>query len=252
MRDHLVNAAHDGATAMLFLTRVPVPWRVPDVERRLGRSAPWFPAVGLAIGGVGALAWWGAATLWNPLIGAVLAIAATALLTGAFHEDGLGDTFDGLGGGPDRTRALEIMKDSRLGTFGALALMLVVLARIAALTALGAAAPAALIGAHAFARYTSLPLIRSLPYARAIERAGTARPFVGGISRNGLLAATAVTLIATAALWGAAAPVAWLAGALATAVIAAWSWRRLGGITGDTLGAANQLAEVAIYLALAA
>ncbi len=251
MRERLIEAAHDGATAMLFLTRVPVPWRVPGVEQRLGRSAPWFPVVGLAIGGAGALAWWCGAAFWNPLIGAVLAVAATALLTGAFHEDGLADTFDGLGGSPERARALEIMKDSRLGTYGALALMTVVLARVTALITLGAAAPAALIGAHALARFSSLPLIRALPYARADEDSGTARPFVGGLSRTGLLAATAFTLIATTALWGAAAPAAWLACALATLLIAAWSRRRLGGITGDSVGAANQLAEVSIYLALA-
>jgi len=239
---------HDAATALLFLTRIPVPWHVPDVEGRLGRCTPWFPLVGVLVGAVGALAWWGGAALANPLIGAVAAVAATALLTGAFHEDGLADTFDGLGGSPERARALEIMKDSRLGTYGAMALTLVLLGRVCALISLGPQAPLALLGAHAVARFSSLPAIRWLPYARA--DGGTGKAFAGGVSRPGLLAAAAFTAVLTLALWHRAAPVAWAAAALVGLLLAGWFRRRLGGITGDTLGATNQFCELACYLAL--
>jgi len=241
---------HDAATAVLFLTRVPVPWIVPDVQDRLARSTPWFPVVGMAVGAAGAVVWWAGAGLWGPLIGALLAVAATALLTGAFHEDGLADTFDGLGGTPDRERALAIMKDSRLGTYGAVALGLVLAGRVAALAALGPAAPAALVGAHALARFSSLPLIRQLPYARA--DGGTGKSFAGGVSDRGLGAAALFTGLLTLSLWAGAALSAWLAAAAIVLVLAAWFRRRLGGITGDTLGAANQGVELAVYLALLA
>jgi adenosylcobinamide-GDP ribazoletransferase len=248
MAERVRAAAHDAATAVLFLTRLPVPWIVPDVEGRLSRATPWFPVVGVAIGAAGALAWWAGTALADPLIGAVAAVVVTALLTGAFHEDGLADTFDGLGASPERERALAIMKDSRVGTYGALALMLAVLARVVALTSLGAQAPAALIGAHMLARFSSLALIRALPYARA--DGGTGQPFAGGIAARGLGAATAFVVVIAVLLWGANAIAVALAGAGVVSVLGAWFRRRLGGITGDTLGATNQLVEVAVYLAL--
>lgn len=240
----------DAATALVFLTRIPVPWTIADVEARLPRSTPWFPVVGALVGAVGALAWWAAHALWGPLPAAIAAVAATVLVTGAFHEDGLADTFDGLGGSPERAPALAIMKDSRLGTYGAIALVLVLVTRIVVLLMLGAAAPAALVGAHALSRFSSLPLIRWLPYAR--DDSGTGKPFAGGVTARGLAAAVAFTAVLTALLWGAAAVVAWLAGAAIVLLLAAWFRRRLGGITGDTLGAANQFTELAALLALAA
>lgn len=239
----------DAAAALVFLTRVPVPWTIADFDDRLPRAAPWFPVVGVLVGAVGALAWWAGQALWGPWPAAIAAVAATVLVTGAFHEDGLADTFDGLGGSPGRERALEIMKDSRLGSYGALAMVLVLLGRIAALAGLGAAAPAALVGGHALARFAPLPLIRWLPYARA---EGAGRPFAGGVTDPGLVAAALFTAALTALLWGVAALVAWLFAAAVTLVLAAWFRRRLAGITGDTLGAVNQLVEVTALLVLLA
>ncbi|WP_067561224.1 adenosylcobinamide-GDP ribazoletransferase [Halofilum ochraceum] len=250
MSERLPAWAHDAATAVIFLTRLPVPWTVPDVADRIHRCTPWFPAVGVLVGGIGALAWWLAALVWPPVIAAIVAVAVTALATGAFHEDGLADTFDGLGGSPDRERALDIMKDSRVGTYGVTALVLVLAGRVAALTALGGAAPAALIGAHSLARCSSLPPIRWLNYAR--REGGTGKPFAGGITLNGLIAALAATALLTVVLFGNVAVVTWIAGAVGAGLIVAWSRARLDGITGDTLGAANQIAELAVYLALLA
>lgn len=241
---------HDAATALVFLTRIPVPWTIPDIEARLPRSTPWFPVIGALVGLVGAAAWWGAHALWGPLPAAIAAVSATVLITGAFHEDGLADTFDGLGGSPGREQALAIMKDSRLGTYGALALLLVVLTRIVALLLLGAAAPAALIGAHALARFSSLPLIRWLPYAR--DDGGTGKPFAGGVGTTGLIVAFAFTAALTGLLWQLQATVVWLAAAVIVLLLALWFRRRIQGITGDTLGAANQFVELAALLALAA
>lgn len=246
--ESLPAAVHDCATALVFLTRIPVPWQVPDLESRLPRCTPWFPLVGVLVGLLGALAWWLGATAGNALIGAIAAVAATALVTGAFHEDGLADTFDGLGGSADRELALTIMKDSRIGAFGTVALVLTLLARIAALVSLGGAAMAALVGAHALARLSSLPLIRGLPYARA--DGGTGKPFAGGVSDIGLALAVGATAILTLALWGVTAFGVWLAAAVVVAVTGWWYYRRLGGITGDTLGATNQFVELGVYLAL--
>ena len=248
--ERLPDAVHDVATAMVFLTRIPIPWQVPDLDARLPRCTPWFPLVGVLVGAMGALAWWLGASAGNALIGAIAAVAATALVTGAFHEDGLADTFDGLGGSPGRERALTIMKDSRIGAFGTVALVLVLLARIGALLSLGGAAVAALIGAHALARLSSLPLIRWLPYARA--DGGTGKPFAGGVSDIGLAVAVGATALLTLVLWGASALVVWLVVALLVGVTGWWYYRRLGGITGDTLGATNQFVELGCYLALVA
>ena len=239
---------HDAATAVVFLTRCPVPWTIPAADRRLHRCTPWFPVVGVAVGLVGGLAWWLGTLTGAPALAAGAAVAATALVTGAFHEDGLADTFDGLGGSPERARALEIMKDSRLGTFGAVALVLVLGARVGAIAALGALAPAALVSAHALARFSSLPAIRWLAYARA--DGGTGRPFAGGISAAGLAVAGGGTLALTLVLLGGGAVAAWLGAAAGAGAAIAWSRVRLGGITGDTLGAGNQLAELGAYVGL--
>lgn len=241
---------HDAATALVFLTRIPLPWNIPGIEARLPRSTPWFPVIGAGVGLVGAAAWWGAHALWGPLPAAIAAVAATILVTGAFHEDGLADTFDGLGGSPERQRALEIMKDSRLGSYGALALLLTVMARIVALLLLGAAAPAALVGAHTLARFSSLPLIRWLPYART--DGGTGRPFAGGVTGIGLAVSFLFTIGLTTLLWQQQAVIVWLAAAVILLLLALWFRRRLAGITGDTLGAANQFVELTALLALAA
>ncbi|MDZ7829590.1 MAG: adenosylcobinamide-GDP ribazoletransferase [Halofilum sp. (in: g-proteobacteria)] len=240
----------DLATAVVFLTRIPVPWHIPDLDARLPRATPWFPVVGLLVGLVGAAVWWLADAYLGRVIAAIAAVAATALVTGAFHEDGLADTFDGLGGSPDRERALAIMKDSRVGTYGALVLLLVLLGRIVALAELHVLAPAALMGAHVLARWSSLPLIRALPYART--DGGTGKPFAGGVTETGLLVATTFTALVTLALWGLEAVVVWIAVVLVSLLLAGWFRRRLGGITGDTLGAVNQLTELVALLALVA
>lgn len=250
MPESLRRHADDLATAVVFLTRIPVPWHIPDLEARLPRATPWFPVVGLLVGLVGAAVWWVADAHFGRVIAAIAAVAATALVTGAFHEDGLADTFDGLGGSPDRERALAIMKDSRVGTYGALVLLLVLLGRIVALAELYLLAPAALIGAHVLARWSSLPLIRALPYART--DGGTGKPFAGGVTETGLVVATTFAALVTLALWGLGAVVVWIAVVAVSLLLAAWFRRRLGGITGDTLGAVNQFTELVALLVLVA
>lgn len=243
------------AIAATFLTRLPWVARFASGDPvELGRSARWFPLVGIGIGLIGGLVYLGAAQAWAPAVAALLALAAMVLATGAFHEDGWADTFDGLFGGWTIERRLEIMRDSRIGTYGALALVLLVLGKWQALASLapGAVLPV-LVAAHAGARWSTLALARALPYVR---EASAMKPVAGGIGPLELAVGTGVTL---AAIGVAAATVGpWFAAAGVTATLAlvagaaALYRARLGGITGDALGAANQAVELAWLLAAAA
>lgn len=250
------------AVALQFLTRVPV---------RLARFEPaWleqctrhFPLVGAAVGAFGVLAMTAMHALGaSPLLAAVAATAATVWLTGGFHEDGLADTCDGLGGAVDRQRALAIMKDSRLGSYGALGLVLTLAAKIALLAQLlqahgpGAAA-AALLLAQAASRAGAATLLAVLPYAGDAEHA-KAKPLARRIAPGGLAVAWGWSALLALALAGPLqplalpAPAAWRAPLALLAVLLlawrmrAWLKRRLGGFTGDTLGATQQWAELAV------
>jgi len=236
-------------TAVQYFTRVPVPAWVGHSPEQLNAAARYFPAVGVGVGLVAAGVYTAGAALLTPFVGAALALAATAWLTGAFHEDGLADTADGLGGGYTRERALEIMKDSRLGTYGALALVLTLALKIAVLLALPAAAvAAALVAGHALSRWLAVTVIARQSYVREDE--SRAKPLSHAIGAGGLAVATLFGL-APLALLGAPA----LAGlALAFAMrlwLGALFRRRLGGYTGDCLGATQQLTELAFLLGLA-
>ncbi len=223
------------------------------------QSARHFTLVGACVGAFGAAVFWGAAHLWSATLAVLLSMVATVWLTGAFHEDGLADTCDGLGGAVSRQRALEIMKDSRLGTYGAVGLLAVLTVKAVALTGLAvrdlAAALALMPVAHCWSRVAAVALLRALPYAGDIEHA-KAKPMAQQLDATGLAVA-----LGWAVLAGVLASPWWsvnllVAGALATAVttwlMARWLRRRLGGYTGDTLGATQQLSELAVYLVLLA
>jgi adenosylcobinamide-GDP ribazoletransferase len=246
--------------ALQFLTRVPVPAWVGWRADWMNDSARHFPAVGLVVGGFGALVLWAAAHLWPAPVAVVLSMIATVWLTGAFHEDGLADTCDGLGGAVSRARALEIMKDSRIGNYGAIGLLLVLALKASALHALALrdlhVALLALPLAHAWSRAVPVALLVMLPYAGDAEHA-KAKPMAQQVSAGTL----AVALGWCAAALAAALLLDWrprdalvmaLAAAAAAPLMARWLHGRLGGYTGDTLGAAQQAAEVSALLALAA
>ena len=238
-------------TAVMFLTRLPCPAWVGHDAPTLSRSSVWFPAVGVAVGAFGALAYALAGLAFPAWLAAAAALAATVWLTGAFHEDALGDTFDGFGGGWAPDDILRIMRDSRLGTYGTVALVLTLGARWGALATLGAGggAPvaAALVAAHALGRWTALPLILWLPYVR---ETGTGKPFAASVTPTRLAVGTLGTAAVLAlALGWSAVPVA--ATALALVAVGGRTARaRIGGMTGDVLGAVNQVVELATYLVL--
>ncbi|MFV0277302.1 MAG: adenosylcobinamide-GDP ribazoletransferase [Parahaliea sp.] len=235
--------------AITFLTRIPLPATTCN-DDILARASAYFPGVGLLVGALAALVFYTASTLWTSPVALLLAMAASLLLTGGFHEDGLADTADGFGGGWTVADKLRIMKDSRLGSYGALALVMALLLKFAALSALPeTAVPAALVLGQALGRWTALPLIRYTSYVRG---EGTGKPLVDGVTAARFTAASAGCLLLVLLLW----PPALVALSL-TLLAITWLWRRhclrqIGGVTGDALGAGKELAELAIYLVLAA
>jgi adenosylcobinamide-GDP ribazoletransferase len=245
--------------ALQFLTRLPV--RLQRFEPAwLNDCTRHFPLVGMLVGATGAAVLVGASQFWPAWIAAVLALAATVALTGGFHEDGLADTFDALGGVVPRDRALAIMKDSRIGSYGALALALSLLLRAALLAVLATrpmlGAVAALLASHAFARAAAVGVMVSLPYGGDADHA-KAKPLALAVAPRNFLVALAWCgllggILATAGVQPLRLLLAVAAAALAAGLMRQWLKRRLGGYTGDGLGATEQLAEIAVLLAFTA
>ncbi|MDR3436998.1 adenosylcobinamide-GDP ribazoletransferase [Telmatospirillum sp.] len=233
------------------LTRLPI--AVPSLSAggSLAGAMHLFPLVGVLVGAIGSAVYGLAAIGLPPALAALLAVAATALATGAMHEDGLSDVADGFGGGADRDRKLAIMKDSRLGSYGALALVLGLSLRVGALASLGApaAVAGALIASHALGR-AAIPLVMQglMPVRTGGlgATAGQPSPSTAGI------AATLALIIVAMVLPAGAAFAAALAATAATFVLGAVAWRQIGGQTGDVLGAVEQVSEIAALLAIVA
>ena len=237
--------------AVQFLTRIPVPGQLATSEEELGKAAPFFPLVGAIVGGCAAAVFLLSVRVFPLSPSVLIAIAFASFLTNGFHEDGLADTFDGLGGGWTKERALEIMRDSRLGTYGTLALIFLLLAKFTLLSSL---APEqiwrCLIVGHVSSRWTVLPLCSWLPYAR---KEGQGKLVAKQISASAFSFGTiSLVVLLSVITWKLVLIIVGVV-AFITLVSGLYFKRRLGGITGDCLGAVNQLAEVSVYLtALAA
>jgi adenosylcobinamide-GDP ribazoletransferase len=230
-------------TAIAFLTRLPVPARgVPN----LNRAAVFFPLVGLLVGAIAAATRALADQVLQPLPATLVAVTAAVIVTGALHEDGLADLADALGAHTTRARRLEILKDPRVGTFGALALIIAVGLTTTTIATLDTQhAARAFVISHVLSRWAILPVSRALQ---------PARPGAGSLLRVGtpaLLTATAIAVAITLAI-SRDGLAALLAAALAAAATAAILQRTLGGITGDGYGATAKLAELAAGTTLVA
>jgi adenosylcobinamide-GDP ribazoletransferase len=235
--------------AVSFLTRVPTGTGARRPEE-LAAFVPWFPVVGAGVGLAVAAVYAGAGELLPPLPAASLAVVAGICLTGAFHEDGLGDTADAFVGHHDRDGTVRILKDPRLGTFGVLAVAASLLLRAGAVAALApAAALAALPAAHALSRAAAVAAMTALPTA---GETGLGASYVLALSRRRALAGAAAGLGIALALLGLPALVAAAAAALATLALGRLATRRVGGVTGDVLGAVQQLGEILVLLVAAA
>lgn len=252
--------------AIQFFTRIPVTGRLAQwvgySPEMLRASAAHFPAVGWVVGAVSALVFWSAANVLpdrgaSVWLAVCLSMMASALLTGAFHEDGLADLADGLGGYVSRERALEIMKDSRIGSYGALALILVVLTKMASLVVLAQVdarlAAMAMMVAHVCSRWTPMWVIASLPHVGDVA-GSKSKPLADQITWGALLVGSMWCALAFVLAWLWQADSRWIAACLGSVLVMCWMRqmlkRRLQGFTGDGLGATQQLSELGFYLGL--
>lgn len=228
-----------------------------------GASLVYFPVVGLVVGFVGSLAFAFARVPWRAPLAVLICIAATVLITGAFHEDALADAIDGFGGGWSAEQVLAIMKDSRVGSYALVGMILTIAIKAAALVAIADADPSdqvmaigrALIAAHVLGRWSSVILMARLPYVRAANpgvRAPAGAPFFGAATpvRVALSTAIAWAVVTIALRW--LAPLVIGSAIIVMFAGARYATARIGGITGDVLGAINQAVELATYLVLAA
>lgn len=247
---------HEAAVLVLavqFLTRLPVASDHLWSEARQAATPRYFPLVGAAIGAVLALALWALCMALPQPVSVLLTLTLGLLLTGGFHEDGLADTFDGIGGSTTRERALEIMRDSRLGTYGTLALILALLLKAATLSLLPlTVAAATLIAAHCLSRLSAVWVMATSTYVRD---EGTGKPTARGIALPGLLFATACGAAVLGGLAWISLPAA-LAMLVGTAIghlaMRSLFERKLGGYTGDTLGAVQQASELGAIIGVLA
>ena len=279
----MVDFVRSYLVAVQFFTRIPITGKlarwVGYSPEALKASAAHFPGIGVLVGAVAAGVFSGMLALlpdavFSPLIAAALSTVVTVLITGGFHEDGLADVADGLGGSYDRERALDIMKDSRVGAFGAMALVLALLCKVALLALLGSVdgapsgwedspangpfagwyAAGALLAGHTVSRTLPLLLVRWLPHV-GDTAASKSKPLADHIALGRLLLAFLWCFSVLALVF-----IAFDASNLIAACcfsIFALLWmsrlfsRRIQGFTGDCLGATQQVCEIAFYLGLA-
>lgn len=233
------------AVAFQFLTRIPTPSTTFEADS-LSRAAKFFPLVGLAVGGVAALLQKVLLVhLSRPLIALIL-LAYLMLITGCLHEDGLADVADGFGGGWSKDQILTILKDSRIGSYGAAALVISLLARYVLLASLPIERFAAyIISAHVLCRWSTLPLSYFLPPAREQEGQGARIAKLTSLATLIFGSVFSFAVVVFALRWSAVAP---LLAAVLTVALSGWFyWRRINGVTGDCFGATNQLTEIVVY-----
>ncbi|MDP2366769.1 adenosylcobinamide-GDP ribazoletransferase [Rhodoferax sp.] len=262
-----MNGLRHYLLAIQFFTRIPVTGQLAQwvgySPAMLRASAAHFPGVGVLVGAVVALFTLGLMLAlpggpFAPLVAAALGTVLGVLITGGFHEDGLADVADGLGGSSERDRALVIMKDSRVGAFGAMALVLALLTKVALLALLGSVdaglMAVALFAAHVCSRTWPLLLIRFMLHVG--DAAGSkSKPLADQISSASLGVAGVWFASAGALVLWLTPGIAWWTPLLGSGLALLWMgrlfWRRLQGFTGDCLGATQQVCELAFYLGLA-
>lgn len=234
--------------AARYLTIVPLPGVAAPPDRvALGRAAAWFPVVGLAVGAVVVAADWAGVWLFPTLLQSLVTVTVWKLVTGGLHLDGLADCFDGLGG-RDAAHRLHIMDDSRIGAFGVMGLIFFLLFEIGVVAELSAGVRwRALLLAPAVARATPVLVARVFPGAKT---EGHGARFHAGLSTTVVVVAAMLALVVAAALLAAEGVVAALAAGLAALAVGAFMARRLGGITGDVLGAGIEMAELVALVAV--
>ncbi|WP_338813517.1 adenosylcobinamide-GDP ribazoletransferase [Bernardetia sp. Wsw4-3y2] len=243
-------------TALMFYTRIAVPKWVDYSDEQLNKSSIYFPFIGWLVGGIAALVFWGSEFLFSHYVALILSMIATVLLTGAFHEDGFADVCDGFGGGWEKLKILEIMKDSRIGAYGMIGTALLLFLKYTALLTLFEFMTASslnsfwiifLIG-HSLSRFTALTFVYTHQYARE-DLSSKVKPIAKQLSATEIIVSSVFGFLPIFLF----SP--WAVGALVIAPLFAlklylgyYFKKWIGGYTGDCLGATQQIAEVVIYL----
>ena len=242
----MIRTLQDVATAFQFLTRLPLGRLAYDPDA-LSRSAKFFPLVGVVIGILGSVLYQWLLPHLPAMVAALVVVTFFVLATGGLHEDGLADVADAFGGGWNREQILTILKDSRIGSFGTLAIVFSVALRLLLLPNLPIGRfTAYVISGQVLCRWTAIPLGYVLPAARESRGQGAriARQISGvSLAVGTLIAVVIVGYTLRGAMWGPIVSVS-----VVTAASGLYYWRRIGGITGDCFGATNQLAEIMVYL----
>lgn len=229
-------------SAFLFFSRVKFPFKVDYKPENQKYLLTWFPALGYLVGGAGALAFWGAQLYLPQVVAAVLSVIVTVLLTGALHEDGLADVCDGFGGGYTKDRILDIMKDSLVGVYAIIGLLLMLSLKIAVLSTMPVVwAPVAILLSHLLSRWSVLGLTQTLPYARTTG-ASKSRDISQKLSWKRVLMISVVVLVPLYFL-----PLEMSASVLVVLLFMLWFRsfinKKIEGYTGDCLGALQQINE---------
>jgi len=237
--------------ALTFFTRIPSPIALTYSPERLNSSSRYFPLIGVIVGGAGALSFILANTVFPISLSVILSTATTILLTGCFHEDGFSDMCDGFGGGWTKEQVLTIMKDSRVGAYGATGLILMLLAKVEVLKAMPESfIPVALLIAHPLSRLIAASILYTEEYVREDENS-KCKPLATRATGGEFMVAVILGIL----------PALLLSPTLGTLLITLIAGRflfirllrrKLGGYTGDCLGSAQQLSELSIYLVLVA
>ncbi|WP_271764645.1 adenosylcobinamide-GDP ribazoletransferase [Aquimarina algiphila] len=239
-------------TALMFFTRIPCPKWVNHDPQYLRLSSKYFPLIGIIVGSIGALIYYGASFLFSTEISLLLSILATVYATGAFHEDGFADVCDGFGGGWTKEKILLIMKDSRLGTYGTVGLLLILGVKFAALRETNTLyIPLILISGHSLSRFIATTLIFTHPYVRDAEDS-KAKPAAKSMTISMLIISS---IFGIAPLFFFKNP--WIFLTLipmyVSKIFLAYKFKKwIGGQTGDCAGAVQQLSEVVFYLTIIA
>jgi adenosylcobinamide-GDP ribazoletransferase len=242
--------------ALVFYTRVPAPQSFRYDEKYQRQSAKYFPLIGALVGSACAIVYFVSAWLLPASVAVILSMACAVLITGALHEDGFADVCDGFGGGWNTEQVLHIMKDSRIGSYGAIGIVLLLGLKFAVLFEIQAHSVTLLLGsivaAHTLSRFFALCQMQAQRYVRADGQGKSLLATQLKLSVSewvyiGMFPAVTLLLL----------PAAQLSGALMTSTVIAVAWayycrRRIGGYTGDCLGAMQQLSEAAFYLGILA
>ncbi|MGF1909553.1 adenosylcobinamide-GDP ribazoletransferase [Vibrio kasasachensis] len=239
--------------ALGFFSRLPIPSRTPYSEERMNQAGRYFGLVGVILGLAVAGSFFLFAMIFPATVAILLSMAFSLMLTGAFHEDGLTDMADGIGGGMTLDRRLAIMKDSRIGTYGAATLIMALLSKYVLLTELASSTQmlSVFVVAYTLSRAVAATLIYDMPYVSDLD-SSKSKPLASRQSKADLM-----VLIATAVLVSLLLPAGVAASLLVSALVfrwlfKAWLMKRIGGFTGDCLGAAQQLLELLSYLIMLA